>query len=440
MHAPFPDAPLGVSAPQQPEDAVAPIPVRIDISVLGTGALYRRHRTGVYRWLKDFIDAIAPRPDISLDYACSGRAPWTELPAAHAAAEQGWNARFASRDGRFPGARLVAAAATRAIFAGLRARLLSEAAAAGCLQAAGLLISREPTAPLSGIWVSPAHALPALPRHISRCLVVHDMIPVLHPEWFPGSAPFHAAIRSVDPARDWVLCVSESTRRDWLAWSGMPEERVEVILSGLSGGFLGDQTASEPLPSGVEGSPFLLAVGTLEPRKNLSALIRAFAILAADPRVPDDLRLVLVGPLGWKNEEFQRTLEEHPGIRRRIVLPGFVSDAQLRSLYAACTAFVFPSLYEGFGLPLLEAMSAGAGVVCARNSSLPEVVGEAGILVDRAEPNCLAEGIRTLLGDRRIRERMGALAMERARTFTWSRFADSFAAFATRIQAQRPPR
>jgi glycosyltransferase involved in cell wall biosynthesis len=155
--------------------------------------------------------------------------------------------------------------------------------------------------------------------------------------------------------------------------------------------------------------PYVLAVGTLEPRKNLPALIEAFIGL---PEHTHDL--VLVGALGWDTGETQAAIARHPD---RIRALGHVPDGDLASLYAGAALFAYPSLYEGFGLPVLEAMAAGAPVLTSRISSLPEVAGDAAILVDPRSVDSIREGLRRGLSDPPRRGR------ERARTFSWARYA-----------------
>jgi glycosyltransferase involved in cell wall biosynthesis len=153
---------------------------------------------------------------------------------------------------------------------------------------------------------------------------------------------------------------------------------------------------------------YVLAVGTLEPRKNLPALIEAFTGL------PDTHDLVLVGALGWDTGETQAAIARHPG---RIKALGHVSDRDLASLYAGAALFAYPSLYEGFGLPVLEAMAAGAPVLTSNVSSLPEVAGNAAILVDPRSVEAIRDGLRQGL------ENPPSGGQERARTFSWTRYA-----------------
>jgi glycosyltransferase involved in cell wall biosynthesis len=172
-----------------------------------------------------------------------------------------------------------------------------------------------------------------------------------------------------------------------------------------------DEAAQLPLPG------FVLAVGTLEPRKNLPRLVEAYSSLerALQERHP----LVVVGAIGWETGETLSALES---LGERCAMLGYVSDAALAELYRRCTVFCYPSLGEGFGLPVLEAMAAGAAVITSDISSLPEVGGEAVEYVDPKSSSSIAAGLRGVLEDDQRREQLAALAVARAAGFSWDRF------------------
>ena len=164
--------------------------------------------------------------------------------------------------------------------------------------------------------------------------------------------------------------------------------------------------------------PFILAVGVLQPRKNLARLVEAFAAVARS--IPH--QLVLVGKEGWAHDELQATIAR-AGLGSRIVFTGYVPDADLPGFYNAADVFVYPSLYEGFGLPPLEAMQCGTPVIAGDTSSLPEVVGDAGILVDPRDTGKIAAALADLLRDERERARLRELGFERAKRFSWEETA-----------------
>ncbi len=250
---------------------------------------------------------------------------------------------------------------------------------------------------------------------VPTALVIFDLIAFL-----PGAAPQRRAARieraTLAPAvrrAAALLCISEATRRDLV--ERYPRAAGKAVVTPLA--------ASPALarPAGIEAvrakhgleGPFVLAAGTLEPRKNLVGLMEAWAGLA-DPGA----ELVLVGPPGWEMEEIVRRARAD-----RVRLLGFVPDAELAALYASCAVFAYPSLYEGFGLPVLEAMACGAPVVTSDLSSLPEVAGDAALLVDPRDPAALGAALARLLADPAERSRLSAAGRARAATFTWERTA-----------------
>jgi len=162
--------------------------------------------------------------------------------------------------------------------------------------------------------------------------------------------------------------------------------------------------------------PMILYLGTLEPRKNLPRLLEAYALLRRRPGVRH--RLVLAGGRGWYYDEI-RAAVERLGLRDEVLFPGYVPEEDKPLWYSAADLFVYPSLYEGFGLPPLEAMACGTPVVVSNTSSLPEVVGEAGLCVDPLDPEALARAMLALISDRERHRAYREAGLARARAFTW---------------------
>jgi glycosyltransferase involved in cell wall biosynthesis len=232
-----------------------------------------------------------------------------------------------------------------------------------------------------------------------------------------------AVMRAVKRARH-ILADSESTRRDLMELMGVESERVTVLYPGVEARFqpvkdmelLQKARARYHLPK-----HFILGLGTLQPRKNFDGLIQAYQrVLAArsSEHSISDLALVIVGGKGWLYEE-TLALAERLGLSERVHFIGFVSDEDLPSLYSLASVLAFPSWYEGFGLPVLEAMACGIPVVAADNSSLPEVVGEAGLMVSAGDVDALADALVRLLSDEPLRAHLVAAGREQARRFTW---------------------
>ncbi|WP_417476242.1 glycosyltransferase family 4 protein [Leisingera sp.] len=257
-------------------------------------------------------------------------------------------------------------------------------------------------------------------------VTIHDLGPLLHPEYFRNTRPW-VMKRSLDQAvrqADVIACVSQYTADTVRDYAGPAvDARLRVVLEGVSESFF---SAADPallqrfaLPPDV---PFILSAGASSPRKNLAGLLRAMAVLADS--VPH--HLLLVGGAGWDDPEIARALAA-PALRNRVHGLGYVSDPELRALYQAADLYVHPSLFEGFGLPVLEAMASGTPVVASDRTSLPEVAGAAGCLCDAADPEALAEAILQVCRSPQRRARMAASGRRRAREFSWSHCARTMA-------------
>lgn len=219
-----------------------------------------------------------------------------------------------------------------------------------------------------------------------------------------------------------IIAPSEWTRREIIDHFHVPAERIRVIQEAARKEMIpltGEQSAGVLEKHGLT-APFLLFVGTIEPRKNLPALLRAYhELLRTTEHRP---RLVICGGIGWKNEEvFQLVDELELGEMVRFL--GYVADEDLPALYSTAECFLYPSVYEGFGLPPLEAMACGAPVITSNASSLPEVVGEAGLMHSPEDYRALAGLIAGLLDDRQAREHYRQAALRRSAQFSWDRAA-----------------
>ena len=258
---------------------------------------------------------------------------------------------------------------------------------------------------------------------------VHDISFQIHPDLFlPKDRRILQTFvpRSMRKAAA-VVAVSESTRRDILrSYPRIPKEKVHVVLEAAGPHFKvpdgGQETARAAANNalGLTDRPYLLAVGVLQPRKNLEVLLDAFALLKLGPHPPPH-RLVIAGKRGWLDETDRQLAALPAEVTREIVLAGYVADADLPALYGGADALCYPSRYEGFGLPPLEAMACGCPVLCSRASSLPEVVGDAGILLPFADSNAWAHALETLLSSPAVQARWRERGPERAALFSWEK-------------------
>jgi glycosyltransferase involved in cell wall biosynthesis len=285
------------------------------------------------------------------------------------------------------------------------------------------------TGPLD-VFYSPDFVLPPTRRATRTLLTVHDLSFLHCPEAFvPALRRYLERVvpRSIARA-DRVLADSAHTRSDIVSLLGVSPDKVEVLYSGVPARFRPEAEPGErerlQARYGIGDQPYVLSVGTLQPRKNYLRLIRAFANLKPETLKPEaakpETQLAIAGGRGWLYEDIFSEAERH-GDRVRIL--GFVDEGDLPALYRSAVLFAFPSLYEGFGLPVLEAMACGVPVVCSNASSLPEVAGEAGLLVDPLDTDGLAEAMRRVLEDSRLRREMIARGVAQAARFTWERAA-----------------
>jgi glycosyltransferase involved in cell wall biosynthesis len=279
------------------------------------------------------------------------------------------------------------------------------------------------------VYLSTNSYLTAWFTRVPTALVVFDLI-----AWKPDMAPQRRAARieraTIRPAlrrARRALCISQSAEHDLLEQFPQARGKTDVTPLGVSDSLdrVPDLDAARTRLELPER--FVLATGTLEPRKNLPRLIEAHGRLEGAPP------LLVAGPPGW---EMERALA---GARGRARLLGFVSDEQLNALYRLCTVFAYPSLYEGFGLPLAEAMRCGAACLTSDVSSLPEVGGDAVVYCDPREVGSIAAGLERLLADDDERRRLGERAQERAREFTWERCARETLAVLEAIARPRAP-
>ena len=219
-----------------------------------------------------------------------------------------------------------------------------------------------------------------------------------------------------------VIADSEATRRDLARFYDIDPARIDVV-------YPGNQPGLEPVTDaallaatqakyGVQ-PPYLLYLGTLQPRKNLVRLVEAYAASG----IPH--QLVLAGKRGWHASSILAAVNaQPPAVRERILLPGFVAEADKAALISGAMALLFPSLYEGFGFPVLEAQACGTAVVCADNSSLPEVAGEGALFVEAEDAKGIAQAIRHITSEDELRRALVEKGFENARRFTWQRAAE----------------
>jgi glycosyltransferase involved in cell wall biosynthesis len=279
-----------------------------------------------------------------------------------------------------------------------------------------------PTLVRNGLLWSPANSGPlAVKRQV---LTVHDVASIEHPEWY--SPAFVAWYRWMTPKlihrAQRVITLSEFSKKRLLALTAVDESHVVVIPGGVDSRFYpksnqeverARQTLNIPSPY------YVLSVSTLEPRKNLQRLLCAWASCVVD--IPDEIWLVIAGHDGSSRVFRDAGIGSLPP---RVHITGFVADCDLPALYSGALALAYVSVYEGFGLPALEAMACGTIPVVASNTALPEVVGDAGLLVNPFDIEAIAAGIKRIVEEPGLREKLKTRAIERSKQFSWNRSAD----------------
>lgn len=265
-------------------------------------------------------------------------------------------------------------------------------------------------------------------KNVHKFLTVYDLIPVLYPHFFGGDYENRRITSTVDSLapEDWTICISEATKNDLCNYLKFidPDKVFVTHLAADSEMFYQCSDLSKisliqkkyHIPEG----PYLLGLSTLEPRKNLDHVIRCFAQVAQEQNIKD-LSLVLVGNKGWNYSKILEEASNHYLLQNRIVLTGRVADEDLAALYSGALAFLYPSFYEGFGLPPLEAMQCGVPVITSNTSSLPEVVGDAGIMLEPTDSDSLCQSIFNIYNQASLREEMSQKSLTQAKKFSWEK-------------------
>lgn len=266
-------------------------------------------------------------------------------------------------------------------------------------------------------------------RKMCRYVVtIHDLVPLFFPELVPRKHLlfFKLFMKRAAHTADLIITDSEHSKHDIVRRLAVPEEKIRVIFLGYDAPYqeIHNQKAIQNVLTryGIR-QPYLLFVGVIEPKKNLERLVDAFIMLRQNIVEGKNLQLVIAGGKGWFYEQLYRKVQRLR-LENQILFTGFVPDDDLPYLYSGAELFVFPSIYEGFGLPVIEAMSYGTPVVTSNVSSLPEIAGDAGFLVDPNSPESISQGIATVLCDDSQRERMKQAGRLQSRKFSWQRTAE----------------
>jgi glycosyltransferase involved in cell wall biosynthesis len=275
------------------------------------------------------------------------------------------------------------------------------------------------------LFHSPHYVLPPL-TPCRSVVTIHDCIHLRFPQYLPNRLAYAYARASMwiaahKAAR--VMTVSEASKRDILRYFRVPESRIDVIYNAID-----DRFSQEPPGDEIERvrqryqltAPFVLYAGNIKPHKNLERLIEAFHLMREDAADLRDVQLLIIGDEISKYANLRRAVHRHK-LHKHVRFFGFVPDQTLAALYRLADVFVFPSLYEGFGLPPLEAMASGTPVITSNVSSIPEVVGDAALMIDPYDPQAIADAMHRVLTEPALRTDLRTRGLARAREFSWER-------------------
>ncbi|MBI5882770.1 MAG: glycosyltransferase family 4 protein [Elusimicrobia bacterium] len=276
------------------------------------------------------------------------------------------------------------------------------------------------------VLLSPNHEAVFFPP-CPQVVVVHDLLPLFHPQNRRKRLYFRCVFPWVLRRADAIVAVSENTKKDLIEAYGLPASKITVIYSGVDRSVFRREASGDRAPS----PPYILFIGDQHPHKNLPGLIAAFAGLVQDG-FPH--HLVIAGRKDPRRHEELASLVRESGLEARVSFPGYVDEGSLAGLYSRADLFVLPSLYEGFGLPALEAMACGCPVAASGNSSLPEVCGTAARYFDPRDVSDMRRRIAEVLSDPQLRGRMAAEGLQQAERFRWEDAGRDYLALLTRIE------
>jgi glycosyltransferase involved in cell wall biosynthesis len=266
--------------------------------------------------------------------------------------------------------------------------------------------------------------IPPIGGRYKSVITIHDLAFLFYPKYLTAESRrfYNSQINAAVRRADHIIAVSEATRQDVIDHLGAPAEKISVVLEAADPRYQPAPPTEVERVSSALGLPpdYLLLVGTQEPRKNIDGLLRAYALLRE--RLPGAPLLVIAGGRGWLADDLTE-LAASLGLGAPVRWLGHIPTDDLPALYSGASVLGFPSFYEGFGLPPLEAMACGTPVVVSDRGSLPEVVGEAGLLVNPDDPAAIAAALEQVITDSALAADLRARGLERASTFSWERAA-----------------
>ena len=405
--------------------------VILDTSVLGLGYYHEQSRTGIFRVAEELFNGLHSSREIELSLANTENLPEMISYLKEYFPESKFN--LVNKKSDKVRAKFESSIISIFPFKSFSQKVIREA----FVRTRGYIKPKFSFNPISfenyNIYHSPFLPIPKELKGFSKpkkIITIHDVIPHLFPQYFGewNKMIMHKILESIDEQTT-PICVSEATKNDLCEATGILPERVSVIHLAASKDVFYQETDKSKIERILKKynisaeSKHLLSVSTLEPRKNIERTIRAFLKLIQQEHIKD-LNLVLVGTKGWQFDSIFDEIKSNPVLKERIITTGFVEDEDLAALYSSAIGFVYPSLYEGFGLPPLEAMQCGTPVISSTKSSIPEVVGDAGILIEPTDETAISAAMLEFYQNANLRKELSKKALLQAAKFSWGRFTD----------------
>lgn len=267
-------------------------------------------------------------------------------------------------------------------------------------------------------------------NEVIKFITIHDIIALKHPELFTSGLVnrVKGIINSINKHKDWIITISESTKKDLIYYCSIPENKIFVTHLAASKEIYYQEKDKSVIQKTLKkykipDNNYFLCIATLEPRKNLLFALKCFHKVINEPGLKH-LKFVLVGSKGWLIDELYDYVDLNEKLKNNVIFTGYIRDSDLSAIYSGALAFIYPSLYEGFGLPPLEAMQCGTPIITSNNSSLPEVVGDAGIMVDPKDEDALCQAMIDIAKTKSLCNDLSQKGLERSALFSWNKCAD----------------
>ncbi|MCF6245784.1 MAG: glycosyltransferase family 4 protein [Desulfobacula sp.] len=268
------------------------------------------------------------------------------------------------------------------------------------------------------------------PSYTRRFITIHDIIFILYPDFctINQKKRTQQIVQSINIHTDWVLAVSKATQQDLCEYTGLSKDRIFITHLAANPELYYPIKDKRQINKALykfhlPQNDYFLSIATIEPRKNLQFAVRCFKKILSEPGM-SHFKYILVGNKGWKTDHFSQNILSDTILKERVIFTGFIPDEYLSAIYSGALAFIYPSFYEGFGLPPLEAMQCGTPVITSDRSSLPEVVGDAGIIIDPEDEDALCQAMINIVKNNKLRAELSKKGIERSKIFSWKKCAD----------------